>query len=95
MELKNAESGGLVERLREREKGSLYPRNLFKVSTPSPRGNKHKPADHYPLPTSKSVGKMACYIEYEVDEEAATGFFKSICEDSNLNTIVQILLVSF
>ena len=24
---------------------------------------------------------MACHIEYEVEEEVATGFFESICED--------------
>ena len=57
-----------------------YPRNPFKVSTP--HGDKHQPAAQYPLPTSKAVRKMTCHIEYEVEKEAATGFFESICEDS-------------
>ena len=25
---------------------------------------------------------MGCHIEYDVEEEAATGFFESICDDS-------------
>ena len=38
---------------------------------------------------------MACHIEYEVEEEAATGFFKAFVRIRHLNTIIQIHPVLF